>query len=59
MAGINKVILVGNIGQDPGNRANGKRWSPYQCFASDVTILKDKDSGEQKEKTEWHRVVFF
>ncbi len=57
--GINKVILVGNLGQDPDTR--------YMPSGSAVTNLriatseqwKDKQSGEQKERTEWHNVAMF
>ena len=57
--GINKVILVGNLGADPETR--------YMPSGSAVTNLsvatseswKDKQSGEQKERTEWHKVVMF
>ena len=60
MAGsVNKVILVGNLGRDPEVRAmqNGDK----VCNLSVATAerWKDKNSGEQKEKTEWHRVVLF
>ena len=57
MKGVNKVIIVGNCGQDPE-----VRYSPSgMCFCN-VSIAtseswKDKQSGEQKERTEWHRVV--
>ena len=57
--GINKVILIGNLGGDPEVRytANG-------AAVANVTIAtseswKDKQTGEQQERTEWHRVVFF
>ena len=57
--GINKVILVGNLGADPETR--------YMPSGSAVTNLsvatseswKDKQTGEQKERTEWHKVVMF
>ena len=57
--GINKVILVGNLGQDPDARAmpNGNPVTNISVATSNA--WKDKDSGEQKERTEWHRVVFF
>jgi len=58
MAGsVNKVILVGNLGQDPEVRAfqNGGRVANLSIATSDS--WKDKDSGERKEKTQWHRVV--
>lgn len=57
--GINKVILIGNVGADPEVR--------YTTSGSAVTTIslatseswKDKQSGENQERTEWHRVVFF
>jgi single-strand DNA-binding protein len=57
--GINKVILVGNLGKDPE-----VRYLPSGGAVTNVTIAtseqwKDKTSGEKKEATEWHRVVFF
>jgi single-strand DNA-binding protein len=57
--GINKVILVGNLGRDPETR-----YMPSGGAVTNVSIAtskqwKDRDSGEQKERTEWHRVVFF
>jgi len=57
--GINKVILVGNLGNDPDVRytANGAAVSNISIATSES--WKDKESGEQQEKTEWHRVVFF
>ncbi|MDH5738442.1 MAG: single-stranded DNA-binding protein [Gammaproteobacteria bacterium] len=57
--GINKVILVGNLGQDPETRylADGNAVTNVSVATSQS--WKDRDSGEQKERTEWHRVVFF
>jgi single-strand DNA-binding protein len=60
MAGsVNKVILVGNLGKDPEIRAmqNGGRVANLSVATSET--WKDKNSGERKEKTEWHRVVIF
>jgi len=59
MASVNKVILIGNLGRDPETR-----YSPDGAAITNVTIAtsdrwKDKASGEMKEATEWHRVVFF
>ena len=59
MAGVNKVIIVGNLGQDPE-----VKFLPSGGAVANVSIAtseswKDKNSGEQKEKTEWHRVVMF
>ncbi len=57
--GVNKVILVGNIGGDPD-----VRYMPNGNAVTNVTIAtsetwKDKQSGQNQERTEWHRVVFF
>ena len=60
MAGsINKVILVGNIGQDPQVRTmqNGQKVVSFSLATSDR--WRDRQSGEQKEQTEWHRIVIF
>ncbi|PCH83078.1 MAG: single-stranded DNA-binding protein [Piscirickettsiaceae bacterium] len=59
MAGINKVILVGNLGKDPETR-----YMPSGGAVTNITVAtsetwKDKQTGEKKEKTEWHRVAFF
>ncbi|HUS25634.1 MAG TPA: single-stranded DNA-binding protein, partial [Candidatus Binatia bacterium] len=57
--GINKVILVGNLGKDPETRSlpSGEAVTNITVATSDS--WKDKQTGEQKEKTEWHQVVFF
>lgn len=57
--GINKVILIGNLGLDPDGRymANGTAVTKVSIATSET--CKDKESGEVSEKTEWHRVVFF
>ncbi len=57
--GINKVILVGNVGNDPEFRVmpNGNGVANVSIATSES--WKDKTTGEQKEKTEWHRVIFF
>ena len=57
--GVNKVILVGNIGQDPEIRymPNGNPVANLTLATSES--WKDKQSGETKEQTEWHRVVMF
>ena len=57
--GINKVILVGNLGQDPE-----VRYMPSGGAVTNISIAtsetwKDKNSGENTERTEWHRIVFF
>lgn len=57
--GINKVILVGNVGQDPEVRylPNGGAVANVNLATSESWM--DKNSGQRQEKTEWHRVVFF
>lgn len=57
--GINKVILVGNVGQDPEVRylPNGGAVANVSLATSDSWM--DKNSGQRQERTEWHRVVFF
>jgi single-strand DNA-binding protein len=59
MASVNKVILVGNLGKDPETRylPNGEAVS--NCTIATTDSWKDKTSGEKKEATEWHRVVFY
>jgi len=57
--GINKVILIGNLGKDPE-----VRYMPNGNAVANVTLAtseswKDKNTGETQERTEWHRVVFF
>tara|TARA_Y100001947_G_C10087263_1_gene197245 strand:- start:11 stop:517 length:507 start_codon:yes stop_codon:yes gene_type:complete len=56
---VNKVTLVGNLGRDPDVRAmqNGDKIVQLSVATSDR--WKDKNSGEQRERTEWHRVVIF
>lgn len=57
--GINKVILVGYLGQDPEVRYMPNGGSVVNITVATSEIWKDKNSGENKEKTEWHRVVIF
>ncbi|ANJ67348.1 single-stranded DNA-binding protein [Halothiobacillus diazotrophicus] len=57
--GINKVIILGNLGKDPE-----VRYMPSGGQVTNITVAtsetwRDKDTGETKENTEWHRVVFF
>ena len=56
---INKVILVGNVGQEPEirNTQDGREIASFSIATTES--WKDKNSGEKKEKTEWHRVVFY
>jgi len=57
--GVNKVIIVGNLGQDPEVRfmPNGSAVANFTVATSES--WKDKQTGEQKEKTEWHRIVIY
>lgn len=57
--GVNKVILVGNVGGDPETRylPNGNAVTNITLATSDS--WKDKQTGQMQERTEWHRVVFF
>ena len=57
--GINKVILVGNLGRDPETRSMPSGGAVTNVSIATSKGWKDKDSGEQKERTEWHRIVFF
>ena len=57
--GINKVILVGNLGNDPEHRVLPSCGGVTNISLATSESWKDKTSGEQKERTEWHRVVFF
>lgn len=57
--GVNKVILIGNLGQDPE-----VRYIPNGSAVANITLAtseswRDKQTGETKEKTEWHRIVLF
>jgi len=57
--GVNKVILIGNLGKDPE-----VRYMPSGSAVTNITIAtsetwKDKQSGDRQERTEWHNVVFF
>ena len=57
--GVNKVILVGNCGQDPETRYSASGSAITNVSIATSETWKDKQSGEQQERTEWHRVVFF
>jgi len=57
--GVNKVILIGNLGQDPETR-----YLPSGGAVTNITVAtseswKDKQTGQQQERTEWHKIVFF
>ena len=59
MAGINKVIIVGNLGNDPDVRTmpNGEAVANITVATSES--WNDKNTGERREVTEWHRIVFY
>ncbi len=59
MSGINKVILIGNLGKDPETRymPSGKAATNFSIATSER--FKDKETGEPQERTEWHRVATF
>jgi len=57
--GVNKVILIGNLGKDPEVRHMPSGGSVANVTIATTEGWKDKQTGEQQEKTEWHRVVFF
>ena len=59
MASLNKVIIIGNLGRDPETR-----YAPSGDCICNITVAttetwKDKQTGEKKEATEWHRIAFF
>ena len=59
MKGVNKVIIVGNLGNDPDSK-----FLPGGSMVTNISVAtseswKDKNTGEKQERTEWHRVVFF
>ena len=58
MASVNKVIIVGNLGRDPETRYMPDGGAITNASIATTFRWKDKTSGEQKEETEWHRVVF-
>jgi single-strand DNA-binding protein len=59
MASVNKVILVGNLGADPEMRYMPNGDAVCNARVATTESWKDKQSGEKKEITEWHRVVFY
>jgi single-strand DNA-binding protein len=56
--GVNKVIIVGNLGQEPETRSFPDGGSVTNVSVATSESWKDKNTGEKKELTEWHRVVF-
>ncbi len=59
MASVNKVILVGNLGQDPEVKYMPSGGAVTNISIATTDSWKDKATGEKKDRTEWHRVVFF
>jgi len=57
--GVNKVILVGNLGADPETRYTAGGSAVTNVSLATTDSWKDKQSGEQQERTEWHRIVFW
>ena len=57
--GVNKVILVGNLGQEPEHRVLPSGGGVTNISIATSESWKDKNTGEMQERTEWHRVVFF
>lgn len=57
--GINKVILIGNLGADPETRYMPSGGAVTTVSLATTDMWKDKNTGEPQERTEWHRVVFF
>lgn len=59
MASVNKVILVGNLGRDPEVRYSPEGAAICNISLATTSQWKDRNSGEKREETEWHRVVFY
>lgn len=57
--GVNKAIIVGTLGRDPETRYTGSGAAITNISVATSESWRDKQSGEQKEVTEWHRIVFF
>jgi len=57
--GVNKVILVGNLGKDPDMKYTASGAAIANITVATSESWNDKQTGEKQEKTEWHRVVFF
>lgn len=57
--GVNKVILVGNCGKDPETRYTPAGNAVANVPVATSEVWKDKNTGQQQERTEWHKVVFF
>jgi single-strand DNA-binding protein len=59
MASVNKVIVMGNLGRDPETRYSADGAAVTNITVATSRQWKDKTSGERKEETEWHRIVFY
>ena len=59
MASVNKVIIVGNLGRDPEIRYMSSGEAIANIAVATSYKSKERDTGEQKEQTEWHRITFF
>ena len=59
MASVNKVIIIGNVGRDPETRYSPNGGAICNLSIATTRNWKDKGSGEKREETEWHRVVFY
>ena len=59
MAGVNKVIIVGNLGNDPEVRYSNNGAAIANISVATSDSWKDKNTGEKQERTEWHRIVMF
>ena len=57
--GINKVILIGNLGNDPDTRYTAGGAAVANISLATTDSWRDKESGEKQDRTEWHRIVFF
>ncbi|MEE9552524.1 MAG: single-stranded DNA-binding protein [Gammaproteobacteria bacterium] len=57
--GVNKAILIGNLGNDPDIRYTASGAAVANISIATAESWKDKETGEKQERTEWHRVVFF
>ena len=57
--GINKVILIGNLGQDPETRYLPSGGAVTNVSLATTESWRDRENGEQRDRTEWHRIVFF
>lgn len=59
MASVNKVILIGNLGRDPEIRYNASGLGVANFSIATTSVWTDRQTGERKEDTEWHRIVAF